>query len=148
MKTLSLSPAKDSDRDWVWETKKRCFSGYVKQAYGVWDDESQTSRFHATYDPQEVWILKLSESVIGYVSYACNDEEFRLFNIMILPEFQNRGLGSAVIRKCLKEAGSKGVPLRLQVLKVNPARRLYERLGLTVTGQDEVHYQMQCDTNE
>jgi hypothetical protein len=35
------------------------------------------------------------------------------------------------------------IPVRLQVLKVNPARQLYERLGFCVTGGDEFRHQME-----
>ena len=143
MITYTLRPAKGSDREWVWETKKRCFSTYVKQTFGVWNEETQTSRFNATFDSKEIRIINISENAVGYIAYVCTAEELRLFNIMILPEFQNRGLGSAIMRNFLKEAETKRIPFRLQVLKVNPARRLYERLGLNVTGHTDVHYQMQ-----
>jgi hypothetical protein len=36
----------------------------------------------------------------------------------------------------------------LQVLKVNPARRLYERLGFCETGADDTHYQMAWEANQ
>ena len=38
------------------------------------------------------------------------------------------------------------MPVELQVLKVNPARRLYGRLGFQVTGETETHYLMQRPT--
>ena len=143
MNTYSLRPAKDSDREWVWETKKLCVSVYVKQTYGVWNEETQTSRFKTTFDSKEVQIISMSGSDVGYVASECTEQEFRLFNIMILPDFQNRGLGSIIMLKLLDEAETKDIPFRLQVLKVNPARALYERLGLSVTAETDTHYQMQ-----
>ncbi len=143
MNTYSLRPAEDSDRDWVWATKKLCLSIYVKQTFGIWNEETQTARFMASYESKEVKIISMSGYDVGYVAYECTERELRLFNIMILPDFQNQGLGSAIIRKFLNEAEIEQIPLRLQVLKVNPARGLYERLGLTATGQTDTHYQMQ-----
>ena len=35
-----------------------------------------------------------------------------------------------------------GLPTRLQVLRVNPARHLYERLGFAVVGETPTHYLM------
>jgi len=141
--SYSLRAAKDSDREWVWETKKICFSVYVKQTFGVWNEDTQTTRFNATFDSKEVWIIQMAGCDVGYVAYECTDQEFRIFNIMILPDFQNQGLGSAIMRKFLNEAEQKHIPFRLQVLKVNPAHKLYERLGLSVTGQTDTHYQFQ-----
>lgn len=143
MSTYSLRLATDSDREWVWETKKLCFSVYVKQTYGIWNEDTQTSRFNANYESKEVRIISMSGCDVGYVASECTEQEFRLFNIMILPEFQNQGLGSVIMRKFLHEAETKQIPLRLQVLKVNPARGLYERLGLIVIDQTDTHYQMQ-----
>jgi ribosomal protein S18 acetylase RimI-like enzyme len=38
-------------------------------------------------------------------------------------------------------------PIRLFVLKVNPARRLYERLGFQVLEETETHYVMRRNPN-
>jgi ribosomal protein S18 acetylase RimI-like enzyme len=32
----------------------------------------------------------------------------------------------------------------LTILKVNPARRLYERLGFTVVGETETHFRLEA----
>jgi hypothetical protein len=48
-----------------------------------------------------------------------------------------------LIRRLCDQADAANLPLELQVLKVNPARRLYERLGLTVIGETDTHYLMQ-----
>jgi hypothetical protein len=37
------------------------------------------------------------------------------------------------------------VPTVLQVLKVNPARQLYERLGFRRVGETATHFKMQAD---
>lgn len=46
------------------------------------------------------------------------------------------------------EARAAGLPLRLQVLKVNPAMRLYARLGLRIVGETATHLRMQLDGRE
>jgi len=48
-------------------------------------------------------------------------------------------LGAALVRGVTAVADVRGLPVRLQVLKINPARRLYERLGFVVTGETETH---------
>jgi GNAT superfamily N-acetyltransferase len=56
-----------------------------------------------------------------------------LTQMYLLPSHQNRGIGTSLIRKLALEAKESGRPLRLRVLSVNPARRLYEREGFRVT---------------
>ncbi len=46
------------------------------------------------------------------------------------------------MKQLLASADSRGVPVRLRVLKVNPARRLWERLGFRVARETETHYEM------
>lgn len=41
-----------------------------------------------------------------------------------------------------READRSDKPVRLRVLKVNPARRLYQRLGFRIVDEDETHYTM------
>jgi len=60
----------------------------------------------------------------------------------VLPTHQNQRLGTNVMQGLLAAAREKQIPLSLQVLKVNPARTLYERLGFAVIGETPTHYQM------
>jgi len=48
-----------------------------------------------------------------------------------------------LIRELIRQCGEGKVPLRLQVLRNNPARRLYERLGFVQTGEDQMYIQME-----
>jgi predicted N-acetyltransferase YhbS len=67
------------------------------------------------------------------------DKVLFLEYVAILPEHQNRGLGSEVVRDVLRSAAERGVPVRLSVLKVNPVRKLYARMGfqtLVATNSD------------
>jgi ribosomal protein S18 acetylase RimI-like enzyme len=44
----------------------------------------------------------------------------------------------------LVQAKQRGVPLGLSVLKVNPASKLYVRLGFTIIGEDEFRLYMEA----
>jgi ribosomal protein S18 acetylase RimI-like enzyme len=71
-------------------------------------------------------------------------EEFRLADIALLPEYRRAGLGTALVKELMEEAGRRGLPLRLQVEKWNTgARRLYERLGFAAAGENDTHIQLE-----
>jgi GNAT superfamily N-acetyltransferase len=55
--------------------------------------------------------------------------------IAIAPKYQRKGVGSAVLRSVLDEAGR--VPVRLNVLHINRAKALYERLGFRTILEDK-----------
>lgn len=42
-------------------------------------------------------------------------------------------------------AAARDVPVRLSVLKANPSKALYERLGFHVTGDDDVRWFMSSE---
>jgi ribosomal protein S18 acetylase RimI-like enzyme len=131
-----------TDRDWLWETKCRCLRGYIEQTYGPWDEDIQRARFDASFEPGEFQIISVGGRDAGFTAMQHEAQEVQLFNIMIAPEFQNRGLGTAVLRDVLAGARARRVPVRLQVMRVNPARRLYERLGFVVTEETATHFRM------
>ena len=70
-------------------------------------------------------------------------DEVRLDRVFLLPECQNRGIGTRLVRDVLAEARAAGLPVRLRVFRVNPARRLYERLGFVATGETDTHALME-----
>lgn len=62
--------------------------------------------------------------------------ETGLIDIALLPEYRNQGIGSILLRGLLTEAAAVGSSVRLQVLKGNPARELYARLGFLTTAEN------------
>ena len=72
-----------------------------------------------------------------------DDDQVVLNALELLPEYQRRGLGTAITQQVIENAAREGKPVWLQVLKVNPARQLYERLGFDTTGESPTHYHMQ-----
>jgi GNAT superfamily N-acetyltransferase len=62
-----------------------------------------------------------------YVNRAA--DEIRIVDIALLPDWCNRGIGSALVGALQAEAAASGKPLRIHVERFNPALRLYERLG-------------------
>ena len=63
--------------------------------------------------------------------------------LVILPEFQNRGIGSAILRASMDHAARRGMAVRLEALRENRALKLYERLGFREYGRNRTHIQME-----
>jgi ribosomal protein S18 acetylase RimI-like enzyme len=87
-------------------------------------------------------IVQADGADAGWAVVHTTQDEVRLVEIMVLPELRGKGIGAAVIAQICAVAGGK--PVRLEVNLMNSgARRLYERLGFRVTGQDDVQYLME-----
>jgi ribosomal protein S18 acetylase RimI-like enzyme len=53
-----------------------------------------------------------------------------------MPPYQRQGIGTSLIRDVIGEAQAAGLALRISAATINPARRLYERLGFVLTGEE------------
>jgi ribosomal protein S18 acetylase RimI-like enzyme len=71
-----------------------------------------------------------------------SDTEWRVVQLQIAPALQGRGIGERALRTVLRDADAATLPVTLKVLKGNPARRLYERLGFEVVSEDEREFHM------
>ena len=94
-------------------------------------------------------IILFNDRAVGRLLVVRGDEEFRLADIALLPEYRRAGIGTALVKELMEEAARKNKPLRLQVEKSNPqALRLYERLGFATTGENDTHFQMEHKRDE
>lgn len=134
-----LRPATEADRGFCWQLLEQAMRPHVEATWG-WNEADQLSRFNGSFEPGGRQIIELRSRPIGALHIDAAGSPVRLINIQILPAFQRQGHGTAVIRAVLHQAG--GRPVRLQVLKVNPAKALYERLGFGTVGQSETHWHM------
>src|SRR5262249_13638834 len=115
---------------------------YVDQTWG-WDENWQRSRFEKDFDPDSIQIIQNRSDPIGYLSVQNRADEIFLAAIEIAPAFQNRGIGTQLIVQLFSASDRTRVPVRLFCLKVNPARRLYERLGFQRVEETDTHYIME-----
>ena len=55
--------------------------------------------------------------------------EINVVDIALLPEYRGRGVGTVLLRAIFDDADAAGLPVIVHAEHMNPARRLYERLG-------------------
>lgn len=92
--------------------------------------EAQREQYQARFPDAEYSVILYKEQPAGRLWIGRTDEQIRLLDIAILPEFQNRGIGTTLLRKLLAESEQKNLPLRHMVFKPNTAAlRFYQRFG-------------------
>ena len=136
-----LRPATKNDYDFMYDLLVATMKQYVDETWG-WEETYQRERFRTKFNPADYQIIVVDGHDIGAFSVVKREADVYLSEIQIDPDHQNSGLGTAVIEGVIREAERQRLPIALQVLKVNPARRLYDRLGFSVTGETETHVQM------
>ena len=140
----SLRPVIDADYEFLARLHEATMKETVSQIWG-WDDERQAAYFREHWNTANRRVIVVDGLDAGVLEVERRPDAIWLANIEIAPEYQGRGLGSAIIRDLLTEARARGVPLTLQVNRVNRARALYERLGFVETGRTETHYLMAAE---
>ena len=136
-----LRPATIDDYDFMYQLLVASMKEYVEMTWS-WEVEYQQDRFRTKFDPALYESIVVDGQSVGAVSFLRQETEFFLSEIQIMPESQNKGLGTRIIQDLVDRANEVGLPVALQVLKVNPAYRLYERLGFSRIGETETHNQM------
>jgi N-acetylglutamate synthase-like GNAT family acetyltransferase len=143
---ITLRTARDEDLEFLFELLKASLGPYVEATFGPWQEEEQRSLLFASTRPETHQVVELEGRPIGCLAVARRPGEIRLQRVFLLPELQNRGIGSRLVEGLLEEARSAGLPLRLRVFKVNHrAQHFYRRLGFVVTGETDTHVLMQHD---
>ena len=70
------------------------------------------------------------------------DEGILLADIALLPEYRVQGIGTVLLRDLQREAGERGLPLRLHVSEGERVAAWYRRLGFTTVERGAVHEEM------
>lgn len=117
--------------------------------FGQWVESDQDAWFAQKLLGDAILrIIEVGGIRLGAIGVSDAPDHVFLQELQILPEFQNQGIGTAILRAELERATALGLPIRLRVLQQNRARSLYERHGFTVTGETETHYLMQSTRRE
>ncbi|MFL6211691.1 MAG: GNAT family N-acetyltransferase [Pyrinomonadaceae bacterium] len=104
-----------------------------KAAFVRMQFDAQRRDYDARFPDAEYDVLLLDARPVGRLWLGRDDEQIRLLDIALLPEAQNRGVGSAILARLIEETRQTGKILRHMVFVLNPdAQRFYERLGFRV----------------
>ena len=111
------------------------------------DRATQETSFEQQWDPTQVKIIALDDADIGWLQMSTRDNELFVAQMFVDRPFQRKGIGTEVMRRLIDEATELNQPVRLNVVKINPAVRLYQRLGFQVTHEDDRKFYMKRDLN-
>ena len=138
--------ATNDDYDFLYALHVVAMRAYVEPLWG-WEETWQQEYFARKFDPRRYQIIQVEGQDAGVVVVELRENKFYIALIELLPDFQGRGIGTAVISELSIQAQANNLPMMLHVLKSNdPARRLYEKLGFVVVGEEEHRFKMVKET--
>jgi GNAT superfamily N-acetyltransferase len=135
---LALRPIQPDDRPFLlavygstreWELALVDWDAAQKAAFIEMQFDAQHTYYQEHYEGAAFDVILVDGQPAGRLYVARSDEDIRIIDVALLPEYCNRGIGSTLVRALQSEAAAAGKRLRIHVERFNPALRLYQRLG-------------------
>jgi ribosomal protein S18 acetylase RimI-like enzyme len=140
--TVELRPVSPNDDQFLLSVYRSTREDELAQAEWVegqkemflrWQFDLQRREYDARFPEAAYHVIVVDQQPAGRIWVGSDDEQIRLLDIALLPEFQNRGIGTALLRRLQEEAARQGKALRHMVFVLNnDGQRFYERLGFVV----------------
>ncbi|MGH8582878.1 MAG: GNAT family N-acetyltransferase [Gammaproteobacteria bacterium] len=102
--------------------------------------ELQRAHYRTHYEGADFWVLEREAGPIGRLYLHVRPAEIRIMDIALLPAECGRGLGTRLLKALLGHAQSQQASVTLHVEPLNPAQRLYRRLGFRLNEDRGVYH--------
>jgi ribosomal protein S18 acetylase RimI-like enzyme len=120
---LALVPWSDAEKD-----------AFLRQQF-----DAQARQYREHYDGATFDVIEVDGRRGGRLYVARWEDEIRIIDLSLLPEHRGVGIGTRLLRELLEEGARTGKTVSIHVERLNPARRLYERLGFAVVEDKGVY---------
>jgi ribosomal protein S18 acetylase RimI-like enzyme len=101
-----------------------------KEMFLRWQFDLQRREYDSRFPAAAYNVVMVDQKPAGRIWVGADDDQIRLLDIGLLPEFQNRGVGTELLKRLIAYAAGERKALRHMVFVLNNnAERFYERLG-------------------
>ena len=104
-----------------------------------WDEGFQKDFFDKDWRTHKIQIITCDSEPIGTISISRNADHIELGLFFILPEYQNKGIGTYLMKPVLDEADRSNKVVKVAYLVNNPAVALYLRHGFEIISATDTH---------
>jgi ribosomal protein S18 acetylase RimI-like enzyme len=149
---LSVRPMTDADLPFIaalyasTRAEELAATGWpeaMKRAFLDQQHQAQHRHYANAYPDMDWLIVERAGAPVGRLYLDAGGRELRIVDISLLPQARGQGFGTALLRDVIRQGRASRRPVALSVLRGNPARRLYARLGFTpIAGLNSAHEEM------
>lgn len=129
---MTRRTATEADVPALLSLVERTMRGYVEASLGRWDEDLARAAILTSLADGSWQVLTLDGAPLGVMAVSDGPDDVWLDELFLEPAVHRQGWGTRLIREVLDAAHARGRPVRLRVLRSNPAQRLYARLGFVV----------------
>ncbi|SFC92270.1 GNAT family N-acetyltransferase [Pseudoalteromonas denitrificans] len=127
---ICLKRAKESDIPFLIKLRSQTMDAYLKKSAKPVDEQSHLMRIKYCFEHAK--IVCDNNKPIGLLKYYLSQSKWHIVQIQISPEYQGFGLGKTLLTNIITAAQKNNQSVCLSVLKSNPAKNLYLRLGFKI----------------
>lgn len=134
---IDLREAVDADVPFLHDLEERCMRDHALAQWGAWSPR-----------PSHLFVLAEHRVILaggadaGCVAVKARVDHLWLDKLYILPELQRRGIGRRVLDIVRTEAASRRIPVKLSVIRSNPAIEFYRTLGFGIDAETDDAFRM------
>jgi ribosomal protein S18 acetylase RimI-like enzyme len=139
----ALRPARPEDFDYCARLYFEGMEKIIKELN--LDGAAQIAGFRQRWDVKQVRIVTLDGADTGWLQSFVKDDALFLGQLFVDGSLRGQGIGTELVKGLIGEAACAGLAVTLEVAKINPALRFYERLGFRATHEDEHKFYMRRD---
>lgn len=149
---MNLRPIRDTDREFLRDLYRSTREEELRQTPWTEAEKAQFIEFQFSaqhehymehYPVAQFDVVETDEGAVGRLYVDRRKDEIRLIDIALLPEFRNQGIGGRLLNGLIDESERSGKPLSIHVEQMNPAMRLYKRLGFEKISEYGIYHLMQ-----
>ncbi|MCG7497858.1 GNAT family N-acetyltransferase [Vibrio sp. Of7-15] len=139
---ITLRKATQEDISFLLDLRDITMRKYLEAASMPTDPQSYLTRILLHFEDAQIILVNGHSAGLFKSRYLSELNQWYLFQIQVHSDFQNQNIGSTLIKSLIDKAKHDQANVGLSVIKSNPARHLYTRLGFEQTGESEFEYKM------
>ncbi len=139
---IKLIPADETHEEFSYQVKKAAEGEYITLMFG-WDEDVQRDFHGKAWRQQKPDIITYDGKLIGTIATIESEDCIEIGQFFILPDYQNKGIGTHLLKNIIDKADQLSKSVTLKFLKNNPVKSLYVRNGFGVVDTDEILYHME-----
>ncbi|MBB1628760.1 GNAT family N-acetyltransferase [Achromobacter sp. UMC71] len=129
-------PAADADFEALLAIRIEAMKESLERL-GRFDPERARARLRSTFQPGHTWFIERDGARIGFYALRPDGDGLRLDHLYVVPAAQGLGVGGQVLGRLLRDADSRGLPVRVGALRDSDSNRFYRRHGFVQVGESE-----------
>src|ERR1017187_8746525 len=122
-------PAHESDTAFARQVHHLAYRDVVERQFGPWIEADQDNYFKGDWHPAGFEIVLCDGTPCGYTCIEDREGDIHIRELVIHPDYQGMGVGSALLHEAMARGSSRRVPVRIATFHQNRAAALYRRLG-------------------